>query len=176
MEPKNQMSKTEEVYLYIIRKSQSNTNFGATLFNKILYFSDFDFYEQYRTSITGDTYIRSPHGPTAKNFRNVIDSLKEKKLMKEFRIVKPNGHTQIRYILTDEFEPVQLGNEELNELERNMARLGGMTAQQVSEYSHQDMPYKATKDNEEIDYDLVFYRNPVYAATNEDSDVIETES
>ena len=42
-------------------------------------------------------------------------------------------------------------------------RLGGMTARQVSEYSHQDMPYKATKDGEVIDYELVFYRNPIYS-------------
>lgn len=165
---KNQMSKMEEVYLYIIKNSQSNVNFGATLFNKILYFSDFDFYEQYRTSITGDSYVRSSHGPTANSFRNVIGTLKQKKLVKELRIYRSKDHIQTRFILTEEFEPIRLSKEELSELDRNMARLGGMTAQQVSEYSHQDMPYKATKDNEEIDYDLVFYRNPVYAVTSQD--------
>jgi hypothetical protein len=48
-----EITKEESVYLYIIRKSSENVNFGKVLFNKILYFSDFDFYERYERSITG---------------------------------------------------------------------------------------------------------------------------
>ncbi|MEM0134690.1 MAG: Panacea domain-containing protein [Thermoplasmatales archaeon] len=158
------LSKIEEVYLYIIKCSQSNINFGHTLFNKILYFTDFDYYEQHETSITGDMYMRSPHGPTAKRFRDVINALKEKKLVKGFKMERSKDRVQTRYILVGEFEPVHLNQEELSEIDRNISRLEGMTAQQVSEYSHQDMPYKATKDSEIIDYDLVFYRNPIYSA------------
>lgn len=37
-----------------------------------------------------------------------------------------------------------------------------MTASQISEYSHGDMPWKATEDGKIIDYGFVFYRDPQY--------------
>lgn len=37
-----------------------------------------------------------------------------------------------------------------------------MNANQISEYSHRDMPFKATDDMNIIDYGFVFYRNPEY--------------
>lgn len=38
-----------------------------------------------------------------------------------------------------------------------------MNASQISEYSHGDMPWRATKDYEDINYELVFYRDPKYS-------------
>ncbi|MBQ9025775.1 MAG: hypothetical protein IJ104_05295 [Methanobrevibacter sp.] len=46
-------------------------------------------------------------------------------------------------------------NEVINEL-------SCMNANQISEYSHRDMPFKATDDMNIIDYGFVFYRNPEY--------------
>jgi hypothetical protein len=165
-----ELSKIEEIYLYVIKNSQSNVNFGSTLFNKILYFSDFDFYERHEKSITGDHYIHSEHGPTAKRFPEIIKELKEKKLIKEVRLERSKDHIQRRYILLEDFEPSQLAEGEILELDRNIGRLGGMTASQVSAYSHQDMPYKATEENEIIDYELVFYRDPVFSVNSEESE------
>ena len=116
---KGGISKIEEVYLYIIKNSQTNVNFGHTLFNKILYFSDFDMYERYGKSITQDSYVRSEHGPTAVGFRKVIGELKEKKLIKEIRYERYKGHVQIRYIPMCDFEPNQLNKDEIKELDRN---------------------------------------------------------
>lgn len=161
----NELSKIEETYLYIIKSSQSNVNFGHTLFNKILYFSDFDFYERNERSITGDNYIHSDHGPTAKRFSEIIKELKGKKLINEVRVERSKDHVQKRYILSEDFEPTKLTKDEILELDRNISRLGGMTASQVSAYSHQDMPYKASSKNQIINYELVFYRDPVFSAT-----------
>jgi hypothetical protein len=36
-----------------------------------------------------------------------------------------------------------------------------MNATQLSEFSHLDMPWKATQDDDVIDYRLVFYREPL---------------
>lgn len=163
IEIKDELSKKEEVYLYVIKNSRENVNFGTTLFNKILYFSDFDSYERSGQSITGDTYIRKEHGPTAQSFTEMIKDLKSKRLIKDFRVERSKGHIQTRYLLLNDIAFSQLNKEETNELDRNINRLGGMKAAQVSEYSHQDMPYKATKEGEPIDYDLVHYRNPVYS-------------
>ena len=75
---------------------------------------------------------------------------------------------QIRYHVSfktsiENNETSKLTKKELEELDRNIHRLLGMTASQVSAYSHEDMPVKSTKKGEIIDYDLVHYRNPVFS-------------
>ncbi|MBA7548104.1 hypothetical protein ES705_40550 [subsurface metagenome] len=37
------------------------------------------------------------------------------------------------------------------------------SAAAISEYSHKDMPWKATEEGEEIDYELAFYREVPYS-------------
>jgi hypothetical protein len=159
------LSKTEEAYLYIIKNSEDNVNFGKTLFWKMLYFSDFDFYERYERPITENTYCKAPLGPAPQNFDKIMSKLKEKGYVKEVNINR-KGMNQIRYLLLAHFEPHSLEPEEIIELNRNIKRLEGMTATQVSAYSHQDMPYKATKAGKLIDFELVFYRNPMFSVQN----------
>ncbi len=163
MSVNEELTKEEETYLYIIEQCQKNSHFGKVLFNKILYFSDFDFYEGHEKSITSGSYKRDTHGPVAIGFEDVINKLKDKGYVGEKPIEATKGHVQIRYFIKKQFNRHLLSGAEIKELERNIMRLGGMTARQVSEYSHQDMPYKATKDGEAIDYELVFYRNPIYS-------------
>lgn len=157
------ITKLDETYLYIINSCQSNDHFGNVLFNKILYFSDFDFYEMNERSITGDSYKRDKYGPVALSFEETIKKLKKMGYIEEKHIEKVPKHIQKRYFTLKSFDKHLLSGDEIMELERNINRLGGMTASQVSEYSHQDMPYKATNDGEVIDYELVFYRNQVYS-------------
>lgn len=165
MTNKKLLSKTEEAYLYIVKNSEDNVNFGKTLFWKILYFSDFDFYERNERPITDNTYCRAPLGPAPQNFDRVIAKLKTGGFIRQI-IVPRNGVQQTRYVLIKEFEPKVLEPNEIREINRNIKRLEGMTANQVSAYSHQDMPYKATKSGAVIDYELVFYRNPIFAVQN----------
>lgn len=164
------LSKEEETYLLIIKELQNKENFGKTLFWKILYFSDFDSYEQSEKSITGTDYRKIQNGPAPCNFDTVIASLKNKNYIKEVKIKKDDIITQIKYILLKEldiFDFKSLTQEERKNIERNISRLGGMTAGQVSEYSHQDLPYKATNMKDIINYDLVFYRNPMFSVSNQ---------
>jgi len=37
------------------------------------------------------------------------------------------------------------------------------SASGISNYSHNDMPWKASKEGEEISYELAFYRRPPYS-------------
>jgi uncharacterized phage-associated protein len=43
-------------------------------------------------------------------------------------------------------------------------QLGDFSAKAISDYSHKDMPWKATKDGEIIDYELAFYREVPFSA------------
>jgi uncharacterized phage-associated protein len=53
-----------------------------------------------------------------------------------------------------------LSDEEKQELTNVMSKLGKLTANQLGELSHQDVPWIVTEENDIIDYDLVFYRKP----------------
>jgi hypothetical protein len=160
------LTKAEETYLYIIKNLCDNLNFGKTLFWKILYFSDFDFYECSQKSITESKYRKLEMGPAPYIFDGVISSLKEKGYIKELSVSR-NGGIQKRYVLLKDFISKKLNPDEIKTLNRNINRLKGMTATQVSAFSHEDMPYKATKKGQEINYRLVFYRNPVYSITSQ---------
>jgi len=41
--------------------------------------------------------------------------------------------------------------------------LSDMNATQISEYSHNDVPWQTTDDGDVIDYESVFYRNAPYS-------------
>lgn len=59
----------------------------------------------------------------------------------------------------------KLNGEEMKIIDRVINRLSAMSAYQVSEYSHEDLPWKATEDGKEINYELVFYRNQKHAVS-----------
>jgi hypothetical protein len=158
------LSKAEEAYLYIIQHQQQNPNFGKTLFFKMLYFADFDSYELFEKAITGSKYRKIENGPAPCDFDKIITSLKNRGYVKELSLAR-GGKKQIRYLLLKDPTYNNLSQDEFNQLKRNISRLQGMTATQVSAYSHEDMPYKATKMKEVINYDLVYYRNPQFAVS-----------
>jgi len=45
-----------------------------------------------------------------------------------------------------------------------LKKLSDMNATEISEYSHNDVPWLTTEDGEAIDYESVFYRTPLYSA------------
>ena len=51
---------------------------------KLLYFSDFDFYELYETKMTGETYKKLQRGPAPDNFDLAIIELEKNKIKKSF--------------------------------------------------------------------------------------------
>lgn len=52
-------------------------------FFKILFYTDFKHYKDYGTSITGTKYAALPYGPVPDQYKVLINTLKEKKIIKE---------------------------------------------------------------------------------------------
>ncbi len=168
MSPSNSFDKDkfETVLLYIIRRCQNIPSFGKTVLFKLLYFSDFDFYELKRNSITGESYRKIDHGPAPCHFDMIVKKLKTNGKIKEVKGTYC-GSTQIKFIPFTEPDLSVLSAEELNTINDVIIKLSHMTANKISKFSHNDMPWAATKDKEIINYDLVFYRTPVYSVTKE---------
>jgi uncharacterized phage-associated protein len=162
--PKVNTAKYEELVHYIVHRLGDKPNFGATLLNKILYFSDFDFYEINYKSITNESYRKIQFGPAPCNLAGI-----EKKLIREKKILSVvgefYGHKQKKFVCVQAPEIKSLNSDELKIIDNVIKKLSSFTATQVSEYSHLDIPWKATKDRQIIDYELVFHRLPITAVT-----------
>ena len=155
--------KFKAVLLHILSKCGQMPNVGKTVLFKMLYFSDFDSYELREKPITGETYYKLPHGPAPSHFDDIISELKEKEnAIREFRN-QFKGYTQKKYYATAEPDLKLLDGEELRIINRVIDKLSGMNANQISEYSHQDIPWRSTKQNKVIDYELVFYRDKMFS-------------
>ncbi len=159
--------KFRQVLHYLISKVGTMDKVGKTVLYKMLYFSDFDFYELNEVSITGEKYFKLSHGPAPSDFdiavSDLISSGKVRSLDSKYK-----GYPQIKFVSLCEPDLNLLSANELKAIERVINKLSNMTASQVSGYSHGDMPWKATEDNEEIDYELVFYRDPAFSVTEDD--------
>lgn len=159
--------KFREVVLYILNKVGAKPNVGETVLYKLLYFIDFDYYELNNTSITGMTYVKNHYGPTPKKqeFDAIIEAMKKQK---EIELIKTKYATkdQKKYLPIERAQLAELTADEIKHVDDVLARLSDKSATELSDLSHKDMPWIASKTNESLDYELVFYRTPVTARKN----------
>ncbi len=160
--PKIRLEKFKQVLLYILERCAGKANIGETVIYKLLYFSDFNYYEAYEEQMTGARYKKLHYGPIPVEFSKVI-SLMEKE--REIKSINDEfyGYPQKRYIPLIKADLEQLKASEKEVIDKVINQLSDKTAKEISDYSHDDMPWKATKDKDLIDYELVFYRSPAYS-------------
>ena len=136
---------------YIISRCESKDNFGRVVLYKLLYFSDFDNYEKYEQPISGETYLRKRMGPVPSHFFEAINDLVDEG--------KINESSELINLLS---------NEELQVINDVIKRITHFYSGEVSQYSHGDIPWRLAKDNEALNYESVFYRDPEYSVRDYD--------
>jgi len=168
--PRKNHAKFKEVLLYILNKVGAKPNVGETVIYKLLYFIDFDYYEQYEEQLIGATYKKNKFGPTPLEFRRVAEKMIEtgdlKKLPNKFF-----NYPQTKYLPLRRPDLSKLSGKEVEVIDRVLDRLSDMTAAQISEYSHNDVPWLSTAEGAVIPYETVFYRTPAYATRAYDAGV-----
>ena len=160
--PQKKIDKFKEVLLYILEQCGGKPNVGETVVYKLLYFSDFNFYELYEEQLTGATYRKLPFGPVPMEFQEIVQHMEKEG---QLTVVKDEyyGYSQRRYIPLKKADLTKLKASEKKVLDTVIDQLSDRTAMWISDYSHEDIPWKATADKEVIDYELVFYRTPPYS-------------
>lgn len=166
--------KFKQVLHYIIHRCGHLENVGKTVLFKMLYFSDFNYYELQEKSITGETYVKLPLGPGPTHFDKIIEALKKEGKIKEERIKTPSGRIQFKFLCLVQPEKSLMTVDEKDVIDKNIEILSKFTATQISAYSHGDIPYRATKDGEDIDYELVFYRDPIFSVREYPNDSLQS--
>lgn len=159
--PQKNMEKFKEVLLYILNKIGSKPNIGETVIYKLLYFIDFNFYEMYEEQLIGATYIKNRYGPTPVEFKKVIEEMEGRDLV----VVKDKyfRYPQRKYLPLRRPDLSKLRAHESKLIDNVLEELSDMNAQQISEYSHNDIPWLTAEDGEVIDYEAVFYRTIPYS-------------
>jgi transcriptional regulator with XRE-family HTH domain len=165
--PQERLDKFKEVLLYILNKVGSRPNVGETVIYKLLYFIDFDFYEKYEEQLIGAKYIKNHHGPTPVEFKKIADQMIEEK-----ELFKVKDHyfqfPQTKYLPLREPDLAKFNANEIKLIDDVLDKLSHFNAIQISEYSHEDVPWKTTENGKPIDYESVFYRQKSYSVRSYD--------
>ncbi len=168
--PQKNLKKFREVLLYILTKVGSKPNIGETVIYKLLYFIDFDFYEKHEEQLIGATYMKNTYGPTPVEFKKIVD-----KMIADEEIVKVAGKyfpfPQTKYLPLRKPDLSELKATEKELIDDVLCKLSEMNATQISEYSHNDVPWLTTEDGKAIEYESVFYRTSPYSVREYGEDV-----
>ncbi len=167
--PQKNVEKFKEVLLYVLARVGAKPNMGETVLYKLLYFIDFDYYEKYEEQLIGATYQRNHFGPTPMEFSALVDAMSEKREL--VRVARPYfDFEQKRYLPLRNPDLSKLSGRELHLINDVLRRLSDMSARQISEYSHKDVPWLATDEGGIIAYESVFYRTPEYSVRGDDDE------
>jgi len=160
--PQKKLDKFKEVLLYILGKVGAKPNIGETVLYKLLYFIDFDFYEKYEEQLIGATYIKNKYGPTPVEFKKIVDDMIDNG---DLVCVKSEyfKYPQRKYLPNKEADLQLLNAMEIKHIDGVLDTLSDMSANEITDYSHKDVPWITADDGRQIDYESVFYRTDDYS-------------
>ena len=160
--PEVNIDKFRNLIIYILERCAGKPNVGETVLYKLLYFSDFNYYELYEEHLSGATYRKLQNGPVPLNVDTILKSMVDAEQLTPLK-TDYFGYTQKRYIPLVNSDLKLFNGAEIEVVEKVIDSLSNMSATGISHYSHEDMPWKVSKNMEQIDYELVFYRTAPYS-------------
>ena len=163
--PSLQVNKFKNVLLYILERCAGKPNVGETVLYKLLYFSDFNYYELYEEHLTGAKYRKLPYGPVPQKFDSIIGQMMEHGQIQRIK-TEYFYKIQTRYIPLAKSNLTELKASEKEVIDRVIEQLSDWSAAAISNYSHKDIPWLASKEGEEINYELAFYRDAPFSVRN----------
>ena len=159
--------KYRNVILFFANKIKNGT-LGKLKIMKLLYFIDFDYYEKYGKSITGDEYLKFNNGPVPRMAEKILKDMKDNDI-KITRIKIGSGYNDQQHIEPlNDFEIELFTKEELLMMSEIVDKWEKFSGAEMKSASHGEAPWIATKQDEVIEYDLVYYRNKYGEMDNND--------
>jgi transcriptional regulator with XRE-family HTH domain len=170
--PTLKVNKFKNVLLYILERCAGKPNVGETVLYKLLYFSDFNYYELYEEHLTGAKYRKLPYGPVPQRLDNIINQMIEKRQLQRVK-TDYHGFPQTRYLPLEKADLTGLKASEKEIIDKVIEQFSDWSAAAISNYSHKDMPWLASKEGEEINYELAFYRDVPFSVRNYGDEIEE---
>jgi transcriptional regulator with XRE-family HTH domain len=160
--PKLKTKKFCNVLLYILERCAGKPNVGETVLYKLLYFCDFNYYEIYEEHLTGARYKKLMYGPVPHKMPAIIEQMISSGQLKRVK-AEYYGKTQRRYLPLVKPDLTKFSAAEKEVIDNVLDQMSDWSAKMISDYSHQDKPWRATEVNDYLDYELAFYRKPPYS-------------
>jgi transcriptional regulator with XRE-family HTH domain len=170
--PSFQVNKFKNVLLYILERCAGKPNVGETVLYKLLYFSDYNYYELYEEHLTGAKYRKLPFGPVPQKMDQVIKQMIDAGQLQRVK-TEYHGYPQTRYLPLIKANLTELKASEKETIDRVIDQMSDWSASAISNYSHKDLPWLASKEGEEISYELAFYREAPYSVRNYGNEIEE---
>jgi uncharacterized phage-associated protein len=170
--PTLQVKKFKNVLLYILERCAGKPNVGETVLYKLLYFSDFNYYELYEEHLTGAKYRKLPYGPVPQKLDTIIGQMMKNGMIQRIK-TQYFDKMQTRYIPLVKADLTELKASEKEVIDKVIEQLSDWSASALSNYSHKDMPWLASKEGDEINYELAFYRDAPFSVRNYGDEIEE---
>lgn len=150
-----------KLILYILSKSYNKPNLGKTVLCTLLYFIDFNYYEQYGKLLTKETYLKSKKGIKPEHFSKITQDMIDRKQL--FLRREPYYNRILhRYYLTV-IPHVKFSKKELQIIDPSLDRLIDNNASAMARYTRNDPPFYIARLGEKIDCRYVLLRNMQYS-------------
>lgn len=134
---------------------------GKKKLAKLLYYADFDRYEYKESSksITGDAYKAWKMGPVPEHYVEVLD-LMQKSGSLEINETEGNNSYSPTTVFRSKKQPDMsvFDDDDIKILKHVAGRYGQLNGKQLEDLTHAEAPYVGTDANDEIVYELAFYR------------------
>ncbi len=170
--PTLQVKKFKNILLYILENCAGKPNVGETVLYKLLYFSDFNYYELYEEHLTGAKYRKLPFGPVPQKLDSIIEQMMKAGTIQRIK-TEYFEKMQTRYIPLVKADLTEMKASEKEVIDKVIEQFSDWSATSISNYSHKDMPWLASKEGEEINYELAFYREAPYSVRNYGNEIEE---
>lgn len=164
---KERLDVFRQVILYVLDRVEGKPNIGEAVLHKLFYFIDFDYYEKFEENLMGETYVKNGYGPTSVNLTRILRCMEEEGAIQKTEQVY-NNYIQNRYLNTGRSDTDLLRARDIEHIDQVLARFSGMSPAELSEYSHNDIPWKCARYGEPIPYETVFYRDDRYSVSESD--------
>lgn len=131
--------------------ANKNTELLKTKLMKLLNYSDMIFYKENGLSISGTRYLHLPYGPVPENFDILLGTMAADHIA-HIEVFYENGYEK-HQIIPDEDVPKGIFSEdEIAVMERVYQKFADYGSVDISNYSHKEKGYQATKKGEIISY------------------------
>lgn len=131
--------------------ANKSTELLKTKLMKLLNYSDMIFYKENGISISGLRYAHLPYGPVPENFDMLFGRMAADNLA-HIEVAYDNGYEKHQVIPECDMPKGVLSDEEKNVLERIYLKFKDFGSVDISNYSHKEKGYIATKQGEIISY------------------------
>ncbi len=157
--------KFKHVFLYLLEKTAGKININEPSIFNLLYFADFDYYEQYETHLSSILYKKLGNQIIAENGDQIIKSLIENESVLRIKTKSSilNKKIQFRLIPLEKADLTKIKASEKETIDHVFELMANWSASALADYANGDLPFITTKEGKIIKYELAFYRESPYS-------------